>query len=229
MQPDERAEPQDPNDQARRRRLMVERQLRQRGVTDERVLAAMETVPREQFVPADQRPYAYDDGPLAIGLGQTISQPLTVALMAEAARIAPADNVLEIGTGSGYGAAILGHLAATVHTVERHEQLAEIAQQRLAQLGLAHVRVHVGDGSQGWGAAAPYDAIVVTAGAADLPRPLVEQLAEGGRIIIPIGPSPRSQWLRRFTRHGDRIDDENLGRFAFVPLIGQHGWPEETR
>lgn len=208
------------------REAMVAEQLAARGIRDERVLAAMRRVPREEFVPPDQRYFAYDDGPLPIGGGQTISQPYTVAFMCEAARIAPGDRVLEIGAGSGYGAAVLGELAGEVHTIERLANQAEQAAERLRRLGYRHVQVHVGDGTRGWPEAAPYNAIVVTAGAATLPPAYAEQLAEGGRIIVPVGREIDEQLMLRLTKRGGRLQEEQLGPFRFVPLIGQFGWPE---
>jgi len=199
---------------------MVEHQLRARGIGDERVLAAMNRVPREAFIDAALRDSAYADGALPIGEGQTISQPFTVAFMAEAARIRPTDRVLEIGTGSGYGAAVLSQLAAEVHTIERLPDLAEGARRHLAAAGYPNVHVVTGDGTSGLPEHAPYDAIVVTAGAVSLPEALVEQTAAGGRIVIPIGEFHAGQTMYRFTRRDGRIDSESLGGFAFVPLIG---------
>jgi protein-L-isoaspartate(D-aspartate) O-methyltransferase len=201
---------------------MVEIQLRGRDITDERVLEAMLQVPREAFVPDAQQDEAYDDWPLPIGFGQTISQPYTVAFMLQALGLQGTENALEIGTGSGYAAAVLSHLARTVHTIERIPELARQAQARLQSLGYDNVQVHTADGSLGLPQQAPFDAIVVTAGAKSLPESLREQLADGGRIVIPIGQSI-SQTLYRFTRRGDQWQQENLGGFAFVPLIGQQG------
>ena len=208
---------------ARRRQRMVERQMEARGICDSRVLAAMETVPREEFVPEHLRERAYEDGPLPIGQGQTISQPLTVAFMAEALQLKGDERVLEIGTGSGYGAAILGRLAKEVHTVERLQALAEGARERLERLGFANVHVHIGDGSLGWPEAAPYQAICVTAAPAAVPKTLQDQLAEGGRLVIPVGESHRGQQMMRYTLQGGELLEEELGEFSFVPLIGKHG------
>ena len=220
----------DDSNDARRlaaRRQMVENQLRRRGIRDERVLAAMEQVPRHEFVPVQHVEAAYADGPLAIGQGQTISQPFTVAFMSEALQLHGDENVLEVGTGSGYGAAVLSRLARRVHTIERHANLAETARKRLTRLGYANVEVHVGDGTLGLPEFAPFEGIVVTAGADNLPPTYMLQLAEGGRIVIPIGPERTSQMMCRFTRRGNHFPCERLGHFAFVPLIGQHGWSED--
>ncbi len=212
---------------ARLREQMVEHQLKRRGIADRRVLDAMLSVPREEFVPANLRDAAYDDGPLPIGFGQTISQPFTVAFMAEALRLAGWEKALEVGTGSGYAAAVLSRLADSVYTIERFEPLAQQARERLARLGYDNVEVHVGDGSLGLPEYAPFDAILVTAGAAHLPPPYAEQLSEGGRIVIPVGDAETSQNLYRFTRCGDRLTSENLGGFAFVPLVGRYGWNDK--
>jgi len=202
---------------------MVERQIEARGIRDSRVLAAMETVPREEFVPEHLRERAYEDRPLPIGQGQTISQPLTVAFMAEALQLTGDERVLEIGTGSGYGAAILGRLAKEVHTVERLPALAEAARERLQRLGLTNVHVHLGDGSLGWLEAAPYQGICVTAAPAAVPKTLRDQLAEGGRLVIPVGESHRGQQMMRYTLQGGEMLAEELGEFSFVPLIGKNG------
>ncbi len=202
---------------------MVQGQLRYQGIDDPRVLAAMATVPREEFVDKSLCGEAYKDWPLPIGYGQTISQPFTVAYMVQALRLDGSEKVLEIGTGSGYGAAVLSCLAEEVHTVERIAQLGEAAKSRLIRLGYHNVQVHVANGTLGLPEYAPFDAIIVTAGAEELPKPYLDQLAEGGRVVIPIG-EPASQALFRFTRKGSQLKSENLGCFAFVPLIGQHGW-----
>ncbi len=205
---------------------MVERQLRARGISDSRVLAAMADVPRDAFVPERLKGAAYDDNPLPIGSGQTISQPYTVAFMVQALELSPTDLVLEIGTGSGYSAAILGRLAAQVHSVERIDALAQHAQEVLQSLAADNVQVHVGDGSLGWPDAAPYQAIIVTAGAAALPLTYLDQLAEGGRILIPLGRVRHRQTLILFRLRGGELEVIDLGRFAFVPLVGEHGWSE---
>ena len=194
--------------------------IRARGLRDERVLEAMRTVPRHLFVDDYSDRTAYEDHPLPIGEGQTISQPYMVALMAEAAALRPEDRVLEIGTGSGYGAAVLARLAAEVWTVERIDTLAAAARQRLERLGVTSVHVVHDDGTLGWAEAAPYDAIVVTAASdEDVPAALLEQLAEGGRLVIPVGSTGR-QSLLRIVRHGDRFTEQDMGGVAFVPLLG---------
>lgn len=207
------------------RRILVA-DLARKGIDDPRVLDAMNAVRRENFVLPEYRDRAYEDVPLPIGFGQTISQPFTVAMMAQLLQLRPDDHVLEIGTGCGYAAAVLAQLAAVVDTVERIPELAEMAERNLAREGVDNVRVHVGDGTLGWPPEAPYNAIVCAAAAAELPQPWVEQLAEGGRIVVPIGDLEMGQTMFRFTRHGDRLSRESLGRYVFVPLIGRHGWPE---
>ena len=204
---------------------------------DEAVLEAIGTVRRERFVPSHLARSAFDDGPLPIGEGQTISQPAMVALMVEAALISPGDKVLEVGTGSGYGAAMLGALAASVVTVERLPALAERARTALREQGCDNVTPVVGDGTLGWPDQAPYDAIVVTAAGPEPPPPLLRQLAEGGRLVMPVGTKHGSQRLMRFTRTSGRgptrggADDElqhvaePLTAVRFVPLIGAHGFP----
>ena len=207
------------------RQAMVERQLSARGIKDARVLEAMSRVPREAFVAADLAAYAYDDNPLPIGEGQTISQPYIVALMAEAARIGPKARVLEVGAGSGYAAAVLSQLAAEVVTVERHRALADKARETLKRLGYANVIVLEGDGSRGVPEKAPFDAILVAAGAPAPPESLKQQLAEGGRLVIPVSVNSH-QDLRVITRHGDTYEEEDLGAVRFVPLMGREGWVE---
>lgn len=205
---------------------MVSTQLEARGITDPLVLQAMRDVPRERFVPASLVRFAYDDGPLPIGAGQTISQPYIVAAMTAAAGLKPGARVLEVGTGSGYGAAVLARIAAEVYTVERVGTLARAARQRLAELAYANIQVLEGDGSLGWPAHAPYDAILVTAGGPRAPKALLQQLAPGGRVVMPIGPA-RAQRLVRVTRTDlHEYDYEDLEHVAFVPLIGAEGWPD---
>lgn len=195
-----------------------------RGIADPRVLAAARLVPRERFLPANLAEFAYDDGPLPIGEGQTISQPYVVAVMAEAARIEATDRVLEVGSGSGYAAALLGALASEVHGVERHQTLAAEAERRLAELA-PNVRVHVGDGTLGWPEAAPFDAILVAAGGPELPDALKRQLQVGGRLVMPVGARDGGQRLVRLTRtQPDGFTEDDLGRVTFVPLIGRQGW-----
>ncbi len=200
------------------RRRMVESQLRARGIADQRVLAAIERVPRHQFAPERYRDQAYEDHPLPIGEGQTISQPYIVARMLEALTLSPTDKVLEVGTGSGYLTALLAELAAQVFSIERHAALAESARDLLARMGYSNVKVIVGDGTQGFAEAAPYDAIIVSAAAAEVPRALLEQLAEGGRMIIPVG-TPDSQQLQfiRMINGQPRTSLHELCRF--VPLV----------
>jgi protein-L-isoaspartate(D-aspartate) O-methyltransferase len=206
---------------------MVDGQIASRGVDDSLVLAAMRAVPREDFVPADLAEYAYEDGPLPIGHGQTISQPYIVAVMTAAARVRPGDRVLEIGTGSGYGAAVLSEIAGEVYTVERIEALADSARERLAALGYVNVHVRCGDGTLGWAEHAPYDAIIVTAGGPTVPHALRDQLKPGGRLVMPLGSEPRAQRLIRCTRTGaETYAQDDLEWVAFVPLIGEQGWPE---
>jgi protein-L-isoaspartate(D-aspartate) O-methyltransferase len=207
------------------RRKMVERQIAARGIQDERVLAAMGRVPREAFVPADLQEFAYDDNPLPIAEGQTISQPYIVALMAEAARIGPEARVLEVGTGSGYAAAVYAELAGHVVTVERHASLAEGGQAALARAGYTNVEVLEGDGSTGVGESAPYDAILVAAGAPAPPDSLKRQLADGGRLVIPVAVDAHQE-LRVITRRGEAYDEVDLGAVRFVPLLGEEGWLE---
>jgi protein-L-isoaspartate(D-aspartate) O-methyltransferase len=207
------------------RRMALVAALRAEGIADERVLAAMAAVPREQFVPRQLYHQAYEDFALEIGEGQTISQPSVVARMTQLADVAPRDRVLEIGAGSGYQAAILAELARFVFAVERIPALAEGARARLAALGYRNVSVQVMDGTLGWRAQAPFDAIVVSAGAPAVPAALAEQLVDGGRLVIPVGGIGRQE-LRRVVRRGDRLDETLHGPASFVPLIGRGGFPE---
>lgn len=211
---------------ARRRAEMVRTQIEARGVHDVRVLQAMRELPRERFVRAGWEAEACDDNPLPIEAGQTISQPYIVAFMSEALGLRGDERVLEIGTGSGYAAAVLGRLAKEVHTVEQFEALADGAAARLAALGTTNVHVHTGDGTLGWPEAAPYDAIVVTAAGPDVPAALKAQLAIGGRLVMPVGEREGPQWLVRLTRTGEHTErrEELLG-VRFVPLTGAQGWP----
>ncbi len=206
------------------RRLMVERQLRSRGVLDPRVLDAMSSVPREEFVLPELKCEAYDDCAMPIDAGQTISQPYTVGFMCQALQLAGTEKVLEIGTGSGYGAAVLSQLAKEVYTIERIAQLSDRAAATLQRLGYHNITCGTGDGSYGWLEHAPYDAIVATASSPALPEPYKQQLAEGGRIVIPIGSSRAHQVMMRFTLIRGHWSIEDLGNFAFVPLIGDYGW-----
>ena len=201
------------------RHNMVVEQLARRGIRDPRVLEAMSWVPRHEFVPTELLDLAYDDRALPIAQEQTISQPYTVAFMCQEARLAAGDKVLEIGTGSGYCAAVLSLLARQVHTIERHEELFHTARGRLARLGYMNVRCYLDDGTLGLPREAPFDAIICTAGAESLPVAYQEQLVDGGRLIVPIGP-PSHQQMFRFTRRGSALDRDELGSFGFVPLVG---------
>ena len=202
-----------------RRLAMVRRQIESRGIRDPRVLAAMRRVPRHRFVSPALARDAYKDHPLPIAAGQTISQPYIVALMAEAAAIGPNDRVLEVGTGSGYGAAVLAELGASVVSVERHRKLADAAARVLAELEYADVTVVCGDGSQGHPLGTPYDAVVVTAAAASIPPALIDQLADGGRLVIPVGPPSTSQNLTLITRTGKETASKQFCPVRFVPLV----------
>lgn len=212
---------------AQLRAEMVEEQLRQRGIKDERVLAAFLKVPRHKFVRSQDLWCAYDDYPLPIGYGQTISQPYIVALMTELLELQGNEQVLEIGTGSGYQAAILAELAKEVITIERIPELARRARQVLMSLGYRNVTVLIGDGSLGAPEFAPFDAIIVTAAAPHPPKALLAQLKDGGRLVIPIGDR-HLQELVRFIRHGERYEMQQHGPCLFVPLIGEEGWGRAT-
>lgn len=220
--------PQD-NDHAARRRAMVDWQLRRRGIRNEAVLKAMEEVPRHLFVPPRLQAAAYDDSPLYIGHGQTISQPYMVARMTELLEVSPGSRVLEIGTGSGYQAAVLAHMGAEVWTVERIPELAEKAKAILTELGYTQVHIRVGDGTAGWPEYAPYDGIVVTAAAPYVPDPLVEQLAENGRLVIPVGGRDIQQ-LRVVRKAAGGTKEHFVLDCRFVPLVGEYGYndPEES-
>jgi protein-L-isoaspartate(D-aspartate) O-methyltransferase len=210
------------------RERMVDVQIARRGIRDRNVLEVMRRVPREAFVAPGTEEFAYEDGPLPIGEGQTISQPYIVALMLEAAELKPGDCVLEVGAGSGYAAAVMSRIAAKVHAIERHASLAEAAQRRIEMLGYDNIELHVDDGTRGWPEAAPFDAILVAASAPDVPRTLKGQLAIDGRLIIPVGEQRYGQTLRKITRKGaTEFDEKNLGAVAFVPLIGEQGWAED--
>jgi protein-L-isoaspartate(D-aspartate) O-methyltransferase len=210
--------------EVRLREEMVTQQLMQRGVLDERVLKAMREIPRHLFVPMAYRARAYEDMPLPIGYDQTISQPLMVGMMTEALQLHGDERVLEIGTGSGYQAAILARLARVVFTVERIPELAAQARATLALLGITHVHVLVGDGTHGLPEHGPYDAIVVTAGAPHVPEALTAHLKAHGRLVIPTGDRVE-QTLLRVTKTDEESQTEYLGGCRFVPLIGEHGWP----
>ena len=209
---------------AREREGMVKYQLARRGVRDRRVLDAMGQVPREAFVPDHLRDVAYDDGPLPIGQGQTISQPLVVAEMLQAAEIKPTDRVLDVGTGSGYAAAVASRLAAHVYTVERHALLVDTACRRFDELGYRNITVRHGDGTLGWPEQAPFDVILVGAGGPKVPQAYGRQLAIDGRLVMPVGPA-HHQRLVRVERHAENdFTEDDLGSVTFVPLIGEHGW-----
>jgi protein-L-isoaspartate(D-aspartate) O-methyltransferase len=208
---------------AEERRLMVERQIRKRGVTNERVLQAMAAVPRHEFVPAFWINQAYADEPLPIGHGQTISQPYIVAAMVASLGLTGPENVLEIGTGCGYQAAVVSLLAREVHTVEILPDLAQSAAERLQRLGYSNVFVHIGDGTLGWPESSPYDAILIAAAAPAVPEPLFQQLAEGGRLIAPVGEEDKQE-LQLVTKREGRLIVRQGGPCRFVPLTGQHGW-----
>lgn len=210
-----------PDPYLRQRLEMVEKTIVARGVSDPDVLRAMRTVPRHLFVPEAYRDQAYEDHPLPIGYGQTISQPYIVAWMTELLELQPGDKVLEIGTGSGYQAAVLAELGyVDVYTIEIIPELASQAAERLRRLEYTQVHVRQGDGYYGWPEAAPFDAIIVTAAPDHLPQPLVQQLKDGGRLVIPIGPPGGYQTLWKFVKRGDKLEAYNLGGVIFVPLTG---------
>jgi protein-L-isoaspartate(D-aspartate) O-methyltransferase len=214
---------------AERRSSMVDLQIVARGIRDAAVLAAMRSVPRHEFVAAALRRDAYGDAPLPIESGQTISQPYIVALMLEAAALRRSDRVLEVGAGSGYASALASRIAAHVDAVERHEELVELARARLARLGFVNVDVHRGDGSIGWPAGAPYDAILVAAGGPRIPAPLREQLAIGGRLVMPVGAAQGAQRLLRLVRDdAGAFTETDLGAVMFVPLVGAEGWAADV-
>lgn len=206
------------------RMMMVDEQLIPRGISDKKVLDVFRKVPRHEFVREDLRQAAYNDYPLPIGDNQTISQPYMVALMTESLKLKGVEKVLEIGTGSGYQAAILAELAKEVYTVERFKELADNAGNVLAKLGYKNVKIKVGDGTLGWEENAPYDGIVVTAGAPGIPESLVKQLKDGGRILIPIGSGGFGQILTLVEKTGKNIRTSEICGCMFVPLIGKEGW-----
>lgn len=220
------AEPAGPDDRyAEARERMVRQQIEDRGIRNEAVLAAMRAVPREQFVPEAYRPFAYDDSPLPIPAGQTISQPFVVAYMIAVLSLGLDDRVLEIGAGSGYAAALLSRIVREVYTVERHGELARYARERLAAVGYDNVWVKHDDGTLGWAEHAPYDGIIVAAGGPSVPESLRAQLAVGGRLVMPVGRSRHQQHLILLTRISEAdYSEERLAPVAFVPLIGEEGW-----
>jgi protein-L-isoaspartate(D-aspartate) O-methyltransferase len=205
---------------------MVREQIKRRGIKDPFVLAAMRAVPRHEFIPPDQQQWAYSDGALRIGMGQTISQPYIVALMTELMQLTGDETVLEVGTGSGYQAAVLAQIVPQVHTIERHASLAKSAQQKLASLGITNVQVHVGDGTRGLPKYAPFEAIMVTAAAPEVPKSLLDQLDQGGRLVIPVG-GKYSQRLEVWRREGTEYHDTAITSVAFVPLLGDEGLKEK--
>ena len=207
------------------RERMVRRQIESRGITDPAILDAFRDVAREEFVDEEHRRFAYDDNPLPIEAGQTISQPYIVALMIEAAGIRPGDAVLEVGAGSGYAAAVISRIAKRVVSIERHGELAQIARERMTRLGYGNVRILQGDGTRGCPDEAPFDAILAAASGSHVPKPLLDQLAPGGRLVMPVGDPGWVQELVKVTKRSDgSTSQENLGGVRFVPLIGEEGW-----
>jgi protein-L-isoaspartate(D-aspartate) O-methyltransferase len=214
-------------DFAELRERMVERQIAARGIRDPALLGALRQVPREAFVAPEHGDQAYGDHPLPIAAGQTISQPYIVALMIEAARIGAGDRVLEVGAGSGYAAAVIGRIADQVIAIERQPELVASARERLQRLGYGNVEIVEGDGTRGWPDGAPFDAILAAASGSHVPQPLIDQLAPGGRLVMPVGGRAWIQQLVKLTKHADgQTEWENLGEVRFVPLIGAEGWNE---
>lgn len=203
------------------RERMVAEQIVRRGIGDPQVLTAMRKVPRDRFMPTDVKNLAYDDRAIPIGYGQTISQPYIVAFMTDALDLKPADKVLEVGTGSGYQAAILAELVKAVYTIEIVEPLGKSAAETLAALGYRNVNTRIGDGYRGWEEAAPFDAIIVTCSPDAIPKPLIDQLADGGRMIIPVGPQGEPQQLVLLRKAGDRIEQKKVLPVVFVPMTGE--------
>ena len=215
-------------DFSREREAMVERQLKRRGIAEQHILGAFLEVPREAFIAGNNVHLAYGDHPLPIEAGQTISQPYIVALMIQAAGIKPGDGVLEVGAGSGYAAAVISRIAGKVIGIERQHELVEIARERLQRLGYDNVDIVEGDGTKGWRDGAPYDAILAAASGSHVPRPLVEQLAPGGRIVMPVGDPGWVQQLVKVTKNDDgTLVQQDLGGVRFVPLIGEEGWKDD--
>jgi protein-L-isoaspartate(D-aspartate) O-methyltransferase len=214
-------------DFALEREVMVEQQMRRRGINEKAILEAFMAVPREAFVGDDHAHLAYGDHPLPIEAGQTISQPYIVALMIQAARIGPGDRVLEVGAGSGYAAAVISRTGAKVIAVERQHELVEVARERLRRLGYDEVQIVEGDGTKGWRDEAPYDVILAAASGSHVPEALIAQLAPGGRLVMPVGDPAGIQELIKVTKQPDGIlKQESLGGVRFVPLIGEDGWSE---
>lgn len=207
---------------------MVERLSEHYGISDTRVLGVMDRLPRHAFVPQALQSQAYKDNALPIASGQTISQPFIVARMTEILELTRRDKVLEIGAGTGYQTAVLASLSRAVFAVERLPNLAAEARERLKRLGIYNVSLKTDDGTVGWDSYAPYDAILVAAGGPEIPKPLVDQLRLGGRLVIPVGPDPKNQDLVRLIKTENSIQTENFGPCAFVPLIGEHGWRSES-
>ena len=215
-------------DFSREREAMVERQLKRRGITEQHILDAFLEVPREAFIAGNNVHLAYGDHPLPIEAGQTISQPYIVALMIQAAGIKPGDGVLEVGAGSGYAAAVISRIAGKVIGIERQHELVEVARERLQRLGYDNVDIVEGDGTKGWRDRAPYDAILAAASGSHVPRPLVEQLAPAGRIVMPVGGPGWVQQLVKVTKNDDgTLVQQGLGGVRFVPLIGEEGWNDD--
>lgn len=214
------------HDIERLRKAMVDEQLIGRGISDEKVLAAFRKVPRHEFVEKRLINSAYNDYPLPIGSGQTISQPYIVALMTQGLKLKGGEKILEIGTGSGYQAAILASIAKEVYSVERFKELADTAEKRLQKLGYNNIKIKIGDGTLGWEEFAPYDGIIVTAGSPGVPESLVKQLKDGGRMLIPVGSGWFGQILMLIEKTGDTVRAGELCGCAFVPLIGKEGWSE---
>lgn len=208
------------------RKKMVETQIVRRGIRDERILSAMRSVPRHIFIPEEAWNWAYTDGPIRIDCGQTISQPYIVALMTELLEVRSNHRVLDVGTGSGYQAAILGELAAEIHSIERHRELAKSAEDKLEALEYQNITVHLGDGTQGLEAFAPYDRILVAAAAPSVPDPLLDQLKDGGRLVIPVG-SRFSQTLEIWDKADEKFHRKANIPVVFVPLVGKDGWQKE--
>lgn len=209
------------------REAMVERQLRRRGIGEQHILDAFRSVPREAFVGAELAHLAYGDHPLPIEAGQTISQPYIVALMIQAAEVAAGDTVLEVGAGSGYAAALLGRIAARVVGIERQAELVAVARDRLERLGIANAAIVEGDGTKGWPEEAPYDAILAAASGSHVPAALLDQLAPGGRLVMPLGAPAAVQQLVKVRRREDgSLERHELGAVRFVPLIGEQGWDD---
>jgi protein-L-isoaspartate(D-aspartate) O-methyltransferase len=215
-------------DFAAEREAMVEQQLKRRGITERAILDAFLEVPREAFVSPEYAHLAHGDHPLPIEAGQTISQPYIVGLMIQAAGIAPGEKVLEVGAGSGYAAAVIGRIAAKVIAIERQHDLVEVARERLARLGYDNVTILEGDGTKGCAEEAPFDAILAAASGSHVPKPLLDQLADGGCIVMPLGSPGWVQVLVRVCKRPDgTVDRENLGGVRFVPLIGEEGWKDD--